>query len=51
MEEEGMTDLQFKSFLRQLVGRLETIKETSEPQVLAAKLDELITDLKEDIEN
>lgn len=51
MEEEGMTDLQFKSFLRQLVGRLESIKCSSEPKILVAKLDELITDLKEDIEN
>lgn len=49
MEEMGMSDLRFKSFLKQLVGRLENAREASGEEGVRAKLDDIIQDLKHDI--
>lgn len=47
-EETGMTDLQFKSFLKQLIGNLENArKDDCEKD---KKLDQIIQDLKEDLQ-
>lgn len=51
MEEMGMTDLQFKSFLKRLVADLKEAREkATEPEVIA-KLDEMITSFISDIES
>jgi hypothetical protein len=51
MEEMGMSDLQFKSFLKQLVKRMEDAKDEPEAEETKAKLEEIIQDLKSDIES
>lgn len=51
MEEMGMSDLQFKAFLKQLVRRIEEAKEGETKQDLVGKLDEIVKDLKGDIES
>ena len=51
MEEMGMTDLQFKSFLKMLVADLEEARaKATEPEVIA-KLDDMIASFKSDIES
>lgn len=47
----GMSDLQFKSFLKQLVGRMENAIAQSTEGETKAKLAEIIRDLKSDIES
>lgn len=49
-EEMGMTDLQYKSMLKQLVRRLEDIESTEDEGEKSRKLAEVIQDLKGDIE-
>ncbi|MDO4850083.1 MAG: hypothetical protein Q4B45_10000 [Coriobacteriia bacterium] len=49
MEEMGMSDLQFKSFLKQLVGRMEVAKDDPDADEARAKLEGIIQDLKGDI--
>lgn len=51
MEEMGMSDLQFKSFLKQLVKRMENAKDEPTGDEVKAKLEEIIQDLKSDIES
>ncbi len=51
LEEMGMSDLQFKSFLRQLVKRMEDAKDEPDADEAKAKLAEIIQDLKSDIES
>lgn len=51
MEDEGMSDLQFKSFLKQLVGRLEDVRGEQERERVNEKLEYIIQDLKSDIES
>ena len=51
MEEMGMTDLQFKSFLKRLVADLEEAKEKSKEPEVIEKLDEMIQSFKSDIES
>ena len=50
MEDMGMSDLQFKSFLKQLVKRLEDAVESGDAE-MAEKLKDVIQDLKSDIES
>ncbi len=49
MEDMGMSDLQFKSFLKQLVKRLEDAAASDEE--MAEKVKDIIQDLKSDIES
>lgn len=51
MEETGMGDLQFKSFLKQLVKRMENARDKPSKEEVKSKLDEIIQDLKSDIES
>ena len=51
MDDEGMSDLQFKAFLKQLVGRLEGAKNQPSEERIRAKLEEVIDDLRSDIES
>lgn len=51
MEEMGMSDLQFKSFLKQLVKRLEDAGSEADAEEARRKLKEVIADLKSDIES
>ena len=44
-KEMGMTDLQFKSWLKQIIRGLEGAKEET-----GRKIDELLKDLKEDLQ-
>lgn len=46
-----MSDLQFKSFLKQLVKRMEEAERESGEEEVKAKLGEIIQDLKSDIES
>lgn len=48
--EEGMTDLQFKSWLRGLVEDLEEVLEMETLEERHAKLDKMITRLKLDLQ-
>lgn len=50
MDETGMSDLQFKSFLKQLVGRMEGAMNEPTEKEAKAKLGEIIRDLKSDID-
>lgn len=50
MEDMGMSDLQFKSFLKQLVKRLEDAAKSGDEE-MAEKLKDVIRDLKSDIES
>ena len=46
----GMTDLQFKSHLRQIISRLESaLKEETEEKKIK-QIEELLNDLKEDMQ-
>lgn len=51
MEDMGMSDLQFKAFLKQLVRRIEEAKAEDSKEELVVKLDEIVKDLKGDIES
>ncbi len=46
----GMTDLQFKSFLKQIIRGIEAAKDQEEKEDTDEKLDELLKDLKEDLQ-
>ena len=48
-DEDGMTDLQFKSYLKQLIGRLKAARNECEPDRMRDKLDEIVCDLTDDI--
>lgn len=50
MEDTGMSDLQFKSFLKQLVGRLEDARDAGNGDAIGVKLEDIIQDLNSDIE-
>lgn len=49
VQEMGMTDLQFKSWLKQIIRGLESAKEESTKEETDKKLDEMLKDLKEDL--
>lgn len=46
----GMTDLQFKSWLKQIIRGLEGAKEGTTKEETDRKIDELLKDLKEDLQ-
>lgn len=50
METVGMTDLQFKSWLRQFIRGLEGAKEKTTKEDTDRKIEELLKDLKEDLQ-
>lgn len=50
VQDMGMTDLQFKSWLKQIIRGLEGAKEESTKEETDKKLDELLNDLKEDLQ-
>ena len=50
MEDMGMTDLQFKSWLRQIIRRLEEAESEDSKEKKDIKLDELLKDLREDLQ-
>lgn len=50
METMGMTDLQFKSWLKQIIRGLESAKEEDTKENTDRKIDELLKDLKEDLQ-
>ncbi len=49
-EVTGMTDLQFKSWLKQIIRGIEEAKEEKEKEATYKKLDALLKDLKEDLQ-
>lgn len=50
IETMGMTDLQFKSWLKQIIRGLESAKESVTKEETDKKLNELLQDLKEDLQ-
>ena len=50
MEDMGMTDLQFKSWLRQIIRRLEEAESEDSKEKTDIKLDELLKDSREDLQ-
>lgn len=50
VQDRGMTDLQFKSWLKQIIRRLEGAKEESTKEDTDRKLEELLKDLREDLQ-
>ena len=50
INEMGMTDLQFKSWLKQVIRGLERAKEGKTKEETDEKLDVLLKDLKEDLQ-
>lgn len=48
LEEMGMSDMQFKSYLRELIASLERAKESGDTK---AELDEVIARLKQTLED
>jgi len=50
MQDMGMTDLQFKSWLKQIIRGLETARNENTKEDTDKKLDELLKDLKEDLQ-
>lgn len=50
METTGMTDLQFKSWLKQIIRGLEGAKEERTKEDTDKKIEELLKDLKEDLQ-
>ena len=50
MQDMGMTDLQFKSWLKQMIRVLESAKQESTKEGTDKKLEELLKDLKEDLQ-
>lgn len=51
MEEMGMTDMQFKSFLKQLIRNLEEAKGEDDEEAIRKHLEEVIQDLREDLQS
>ena len=51
MEAEGMTDLQFKSFLRQLIGQLENARNKTTLEETQEKLDAIIDRFRSDLQS
>lgn len=50
MQEMGMTDLQFKSWLKQIIRGLEGAREESTKEGTDKKIEEMLKDLKEDLQ-
>lgn len=50
IESMGMTGLQFKSWLRQIIRGLEGAKEENTKEKTDKKIDALLKDLKEDLQ-
>ncbi len=50
MQDMGMTDLQFKSWLKQIIRGLEGAKEEDTKEKTDRRIDELLKDLKEDLQ-
>lgn len=50
VQEMGMTDLQFKSWLKQIIRSLESAKEEQSKEATDKKINELLQDLKEDLQ-
>ena len=48
--EMGMTDLQIKSWLKQIIRGLESAKEENSKEETDKKIDEMLNDLKEDLQ-
>ena len=48
--EMGMTDLQFKSWRKQIIRGLESAKEENSKEETDKKIDEMLNDLKEDLQ-
>lgn len=46
----GMTDLQFKSYLKQLIARLERAKDQETREAVQAEIERLLDDLREDLQ-
>ena len=46
----GMTDLQFKSWLKQIIRGLEEAKEEDSKEQTDRKIDTMLKDLKEDLQ-
>lgn len=49
-EEMGMTDLQFKSYLKQLIRNIEKVKKEESKEKMEQRIDEIICDLREDLQ-
>lgn len=50
MEDMGMTDLQFKSWLKQIIRGLEGAKDEETKEETDKRIDGLLKDLKEDLQ-
>ena len=50
MQDMGMTDLQFKSWIKQIIRGIEGAKDETNKENTDKKLDELLKDLKEDLQ-
>lgn len=50
ISEMGMTDLQFKSWLKQIIRGLESAKEEDTKEETDKKINEMLQDLKEDLQ-
>lgn len=50
MNDMGMTDLQFKSWLKQIIRGLEGAKGENTKESTDKKIEELLKDLKEDLQ-
>lgn len=50
-EEMGMTDLQFKSWLQQLVSRLKDVKDTESADLKDKKIDDIIEEFETTLKN
>lgn len=48
--EDSMTDLQFKSFLKQLARRLEAASAEPNPGKMRARLNDIVRNLRSDVE-
>ena len=49
-EEMGMTDLQFKSYLKQLIRNIEEIKKEESKEKMSQRIDDLVCDLRDDLQ-
>lgn len=50
MQDMGMTDLQFKSWLKQIIRSLEGAREENTKEGTDKKIEELLKDLREDLQ-
>lgn len=50
MCDRGMTDLQFKSWLKQIIRGLESAMNEPDKASTDKRIDEMLTDLKEDLQ-